>query len=294
MGAETASGKMRSTGFIGLGLMGAPMALNLARAGTPLVVWNRTRAKTDALREAGAAVAQRAADVFEACEIVFLMLANGAAIDEVLRRGTPDFAMYVQGRTIVHMGTTSPHYSQALESDVVAAGGAYVECPVSGSRVPAENGELVAMLAGDRRAASRVLPLVTPMTRAAFDCGNVPNALLMKLAVNVFLIATVAGLAEAAHFAERHELDRDVFRAILDAGPMASSVSRNKAEKMLQRDFSAQAACSDVLTNSRLILEAARETNIPTPLLDECARLFERTVAQGHGDLDMAAVLLAF
>ncbi|MFD7769599.1 NAD(P)-dependent oxidoreductase [Streptomyces sp. NPDC059787] len=280
-------------GFIGLGVMGRPMALNLARAGTPLVVWNRTPARCAPLREAGAEVAGSAGEVFERAGTVLLMLADETAVDTVLGRGTPDFAARVAGRTVVHMGTTSPEHSAALEDAVREAGGAYAEAPVSGSRAPAEQGRLVAMLAGDPSAVAAVRPLLAPMCRETFDCGAVPGALLMKLSVNLFLITQVTGLTEAFHFADRHGLDRRRFLDVLDAGPMASAVSRMKAPKLLARDFAVQAAATDVLKNNRLIARAARKAGLASPLLDVCHALFDEIVAGGHGGEDMVAVLRA-
>ncbi|WP_318205943.1 NAD(P)-dependent oxidoreductase [Streptomyces sp. SCL15-4] len=280
-------------GFIGLGVMGGPMALRLARAGTALVVWNRTPGRAEPLRAAGAEVAADAAEVFARAETVLLMLADEAAVDAVLGRGTPDLAARVAGRTVVHMGTTSPDHSRALEADVRAAGGRYVEAPVSGSREPAEQGRLVAMLAGEEDAVAAVRPLLAPLCRETFACGAVPGALLMKLSVNLFLITQVTGLAEAFHFAERQGLDRRLFLDVLDAGPMASAVSRMKAPKLRERDFAVQAAALDVLKNNRLIAEAAREAGLASPLLDVCHTLFRETVARGHGGEDMVAVLRA-
>ncbi|MFE1193065.1 NAD(P)-dependent oxidoreductase [Streptomyces olivaceoviridis] len=280
-------------GFIGLGVMGRPMALRLATAGTPLVVWNRTPKRAEPLRAAGAEVAADAGEVFARAEVVLLMLADEAATDAVLGRGTPGLAARVAGRTVVHMGTTSPEYSHALETEIRAAGGRYVEAPVSGSRVPAEQGQLVAMLAGEEAAVAAVRPLLAPVCREAFGCGAVPGALLMKLAVNIFLITQVTGLTEAFHFAERQGLDRRLFLDVLDAGPMASAVSRMKAPKLRERDFAVQAAALDVLKNNRLIAEAARKAGLASPLLDVCHTLFEETVAQGYGGEDMVAVLRA-
>ncbi|ALO97466.1 2-hydroxy-3-oxopropionate reductase [Streptomyces hygroscopicus subsp. limoneus] len=280
-------------GFIGLGVMGRPMALRLASAGTPLVVWNRTPERAEPLRAAGAEVAADAGEVFARAEVVLLMLADEAATDAVLGRGTPGLATRVAGRTVVHMGTTSPEYSHALETEIRAAGGRYVEAPVSGSRVPAEQGRLVAMLAGEEAAVAAVRPLLAPVCREAFGCGAVPGALLMKLAVNIFLITQVTGLTEAFHFAERQGLDRRLFLDVLDAGPMASAVSRMKAPKLRERDFAVQAAALDVLKNNRLIAEAARKAGLASPLLDVCHTLFEETVAQGYGGEDMVAVLRA-
>jgi 3-hydroxyisobutyrate dehydrogenase len=280
-------------GFIGLGVMGQPMALNLVRAGTRLVVWNRTPERCEPLRAAGAEVAAGTAEVFHRAATVFLMLADETAVDAVLGRGTPDFAPRVAGRTVVHMGTTSAEYSCSLQDDIRAAGGHYVEAPVSGSRVPAERGDLVGMLAGADDAVATVRPLLAPMCRETFVCGAVPSALLLKFSVNLFLIAVVTGLAEAFHFAERHGLDQHLFRDVLDAGPMASAVSRGKAPKLVERDFSVQAAAADVLKNNRLIAEAARKADLASPLLDVCHALYDETVRRGHGGADMVAVLHA-
>jgi 3-hydroxyisobutyrate dehydrogenase len=282
-----------TVGFLGLGLMGEPMAANLLRAGTKLVVWNRTAAKTEPFRSAGAIVAGSVAEVFERAPVVLVMLANGAAIDATLGRGTPAFASLVAGRTLVHMGTTAPAYSRGLETDVGAAGGRYVEAPVSGSRGPAQAGELVAMLAGSPDAVTAARPLLAPMCRQTVECGPVPAALTMKLAVNLYLITTVTGLAEAAHFAAVHGLDLDTFRAVLDAGPMASAVSRGKLAKLLAGDLSAQAAAADVLMNNELVAAAAREAGMASPALDVSHALFGETVAQGHGGEDMIAVIRA-
>ena len=279
-------------GFIGLGVMGQPMALNLVRAGTPLLVWNRSAERVAALRTAGAEVAATAAEVFRQARVVILMLADGAAIDEVLGRGAA-LRGNVAGRVVVHMGTTSPEYSRGLAQDIAAAGGAYVEAPVSGSRAPAEAGQLVAMLAGDEAAVAEVRPILKPMCRETVVCGPVPAALSMKLAVNLFLISMVTGLAEAAHFAERQGLDLRVFQDVLDKGPMASSVSRIKAAKLVARDFSVQAAIADVLKNNQLIAAAARSRGIASPLLDACLSLYGETVALGSAGEDMAAVIRA-
>ncbi|AKJ09488.1 2-hydroxy-3-oxopropionate reductase [Streptomyces incarnatus] len=282
-----------NVGFIGLGVMGRPMAQRLVSAGTPLVVWNRTPERAAPLRAAGATVAGDVDELFAAADVVLLMLADEAAVDAVLGRGTPALAGRVARRVVVHMGTTSPEYSHALEADVRAAGGRYVEAPVSGSRVPAEEGRLVAMLAGDPDAVDTVRPLLAPLCRETFVCGPAPGALLMKLAVNLFLITLVTGLTEAFHFAERQGLDRRLFLDVLDAGPMASAVSRMKAPKLFDRDFSVQAAALDVLKNNRLIAEAARKAHLASPLLDVCHALFEETVTQGYGGEDMVAVLRA-
>ena len=280
-------------GFIGLGVMGTPMALNLARAGTPLVVWSRSGGSFDALRAAGARVADNMDAVYAQCRTVVLMLANDAAIDATLGRGTTDFAARVNGHVIVNMGTTSTDFSRQLGADIQAAGGRYVEAPVSGSRKPAEAGQLVVMLAGDPDDVAAIRTLVQPLCRDSFVCGAVPSALAMKLAVNLFLITMVTGLTESVHFAERQGIDLALFADVLNAGPMASDVSRVKLGKLVTQDFSVQAAITDVLKNSRLVAEAARSAGIASPLLDASHALYGETEAQGLGTSDMVAVIRA-
>jgi 3-hydroxyisobutyrate dehydrogenase len=191
------------------------------------------------------------------------------------------------------MGTTSPEYSRGLEGDVLAAGGAYVEAPVSGSRKPAESGQLVAMLAGDPVSVETVRPLLQPMCRETIVCGEVPSALLMKLSVNLFLITMVTGLAEAFHFAERQGLDLQQLVAVLDAGPMASDVSRVKAASCWPATSRCRPSAADVLYNNELVAAAARASGVASPLLDVCRELYTETVTAGHGTADMAAVVRA-
>lgn len=284
---------MSKVGFIGLGHMGEPMAANLLRARGELVVWNRSPAAARRLHALGAIVLPTPAEVFDTCETVILMLANIDAINETLGRTGEAFALPVRGRVLVNMGTMAPVDSAQLGAALLAQGAAYAEAPVSGSRVPAENGALVAMLAGPDEVVAQVEPLLTAMCRSVFRCGEVPRALTTKLAVNVFLIDMVTGLAEATRFAEGNGVDLDVFRAVLDSGPMSSDVSRLKIAKLLADDYAPQATIQDVGYNSRLILDQARRTGIELPLLADCERLLAAAEELGHERADMVAVLLA-
>ena len=280
-------------GFIGLGLMGEPMALNLLRASTPLVVWNRSPEKSGVLAKAGALVANDLQDVFQRCEVVILMLRDAEATDAVLGRRGGTIQARVDRHTIINMATSSPCYSKSLERDIRAHGGQYVEAPVSGSRKPAEAGQLVAMLAGAADVVASVQPLLAPICRKTVDCGATPNALIMKFAVNLFMICMVTGLAEAMHFARSYDVDLGTLVTVLDASPMASDVSRVKAAKLAACDFAAQATILNVLENTTLITEAARAARVASPLLDICHTLYAETDALGKKGLDMVAVIRA-
>lgn len=281
-------------GFIGLGTMGQPMARNLARSGVPLTVWNRSPERTAPLRDAGATVASSAAALVAASDIVFLMLRDAAAIDAVLETARPDLAERLRGRTIVNSATISTADSQRLEASIREAGGAYVEAPVSGSRHPAETGQLLAMLAGDADAVARVQPLLAALCRTTVVCGAVPSALTMKFAVNIFLIASITGLAEAAQFAMASGLDLSLWSRLVDASQMASDISRLKTNKLRAGDVTAEAAISNVLETNRLVAEAAAGLGIPAPLTQASLRLYRRAAALGLGEADMIAVVRAF
>ncbi len=165
----------RSIGFIGLGIMGVPMATNLVRAGYDVVVWARSAGAADELAARGARVATDVAGVFAEAETVILMLRDEAAVDAVLGRGTDAFAHLVADRTIVQMGTFTTAFSQELATAVARAAGRYVEAPVSGSRGPAIAGTLVGMLAGEADAVAHVEPVVAAMCGQVFRCGAIPQ-----------------------------------------------------------------------------------------------------------------------
>lgn len=282
-------------GFAGIGIMGEPMAGRLLDAGVPLAVWSRRAEACAALVARGATLSVDAAELFASCGTVILMLRDEHATDAVLARGTHAFADRVAGRRVVVMGTNSPAYSTALDAEIRAAGGVYVEAPVSGSRVPAERGELVVMLAGaDAEALDEVAQLLAPLGKAVVRCGEVPGALRTKIAVNHYMMAMVAALAEALTAARTAGVDVASVVRVLEASPMDSPIARVKAAKIVAGDESPQAAISDVVKNCRLVLDAAREAGATTPIIDLVADLYEATAASGHADADMVAVARMF
>jgi 3-hydroxyisobutyrate dehydrogenase len=285
---------MDTIGFIGLGTMGEAMALNLQRTGFPLVVWNRNPVKAEALVQAGALLAAAPAEVFARCQIILAMLVDGEALDQVLGRATPAFAERVQDRLIVSLATHSAAYAKGLAAAIRTAGGRYAEAPVSGSRKPAEAAELVAMMAGEAEDLERLRPILGAMCRQLVPCGAVPGGTLMKTSTALFNIAMITALSEAMNFAARQGLDLDRFNEVLLGSPMASDVARVKAPKIARRDFAAQASVRNVLDVNRLLVEAASESGVPTPLADACRRIHEQALAMGFGDEDMIAVLKAY
>ena len=280
-----------SVGFLGIGTMGLPMAGRLLASGVPLRIWNRTPARCAPLVARGAVEVESVDALFESCHTIMVMLLNQEAIDGTLQRERRAFGRLVRGRTVVLLGTTSAEYSEALEADIRSNGGRYVEAPVSGSRGPAEEGALIGMLAGDPHAVADVQPLLRSFCRQVVECGSVPSALRLKLAVNHYLIVLVAALAEATRAAAASGVDIEMFRRVLDAGPMASSVSRAKLDKLVTGDFSPQAAIRDVSQIAYLVRQQARAAGADALLIDIATRMFATARWHGLSDLDMAAVL---
>lgn len=280
-------------GFIGLGIMGQPMARRLLLQGFPLTVWNRSAPAVETLSAEGAEPCTSPRAVISATDATILMLASEDALDAVLDRGRPEFAINVTERLIVNMDTNRPEYSAALGVEITQAGGRYVEAPVSGSRVPAESGQLVCMAAGDASDIERLTPALSAMCSTIFFCGDSPKAIQMKLAVNHYLISSVAALCESFSLARAAGLDTDLFRSILDAGPMASIVSRTKLEKLQSGDWSPQAKISDVVKNADLVFNFSRSASAITPIHDLSHMLFSEAKDAGFADADMVAVVEA-
>ncbi|NUS41206.1 MAG: NAD(P)-dependent oxidoreductase [Terrabacter sp.] len=279
-------------GFIGLGHMGEPIALNLLRAGRRLVVWTRRAERVHELVRAGATGASGVGEVLDRCEVVLLMLADAASLEEVLGWDGTGFAHPLAGRTLVNLGTVSTTSASAFHARVRDAGGRYVEAPVSGSRVPAQRGELVVMLAGDGDL-DPVERLLAPTSRSVVRCGAVPAATATKLSVNAFLVSLVTALAESVHLAERSGVDLDVLHRVLDSGPMASAVSRMRLAAMLERDYAPQTAIDDVARNCRLVLDLAEAAGTTAPMARQSHELYARSSDLGFGTDDMAAVVEA-
>ncbi|MEM6467216.1 MAG: NAD(P)-dependent oxidoreductase [Pseudomonadota bacterium] len=281
---------MGQVGFIGLGDMGVPMASRLARAGLSPLVWARRAEPLETVVALGAVAVDSADDVFRRSDHVILMLANAAAMDVVLGRGTPAFAGQVADTTVIHMGTTPPGYSVALEADILAAGGRYAEVPVSGSTGPAETGDLVAMAAGDPDVLASIEDIVGHMCRATVPCGAVPKALQMKLAVNTYLGGLMEGLFEAFHFAATADLNLETLAAVLEAGPMSCDVMRMKLPKLLSGDHSPQASIRQAVNNTVMITDEADRIGAHTPTLQVMRAVVEDASAQGMANEDVTAI----
>jgi 3-hydroxyisobutyrate dehydrogenase len=280
---------MPPVGFIGLGTLGAPIAGHLLSSGAGLVVWNRSAARCAPLAAAGAQVAVSPQDVLARADPVIVMLTDAPALDQVLGRGSPGFAG-VRGRTIVNMATVPAAYSAHLAREIAAVGGTYVEAPVSGSRRPAELGQLVAMVAGEEGAARRVQALLAPACRQTIWCGPVPNGLLMKHATNLVLIPTMVALTEAAAFVRQAGLPTEAFASTLLAGQMASDLLRAKLSKLVAQDWAPHSATAAVRASADATSATVRAAGASDALLERARELLALACERGLGESDVMAM----
>ena len=277
-------------GLAGLGTMGLPIARRLIATGIDLGVWNRSPAPAAALAGDGARVADSFAALLADHDIVLLMLIDEAAADAVLLRSGDALGVDVAGKLIVQMGTTSLDHSRALQRAIEAGGGRYVEAPISGSRIPAERGELVAMIAGAADDKARVMPLFERFTASIVDCGEVPQALAMKLASNLLLGPIMVGLIDATAFARRAGLDMELFGNVLLGGQMASPILRAKLAKLLADDHSPHAAIGNVIVSAGTALDAATALGLDRTLLRACLDRFVAAADAGLAGEDVTAM----
>lgn len=279
-------------GFLGLGTMGTPMALNLCRK-FPVTVWNRSNSKYAPLVAAGAKVAEKPSQVVQQSDVIFTMLFDAPAIESTMNNDN-SFLDSIRGKTLINTSSIPVDSSLKLANQIHKAGGDFIEMPVSGSKIPAEQGQLVGMMAGDAALCEKLKPIVEPLTKVAIYCGPIGSGLKAKYAANVFLITLTAGLAESMNLARAQGIDLEAFGQILDNGPMASAYSKIKIAKIINQDWSAQAALKDCFNNTELVKSAAQNAGAEIPLMQVCNVLYKESLVKGLDEDDMIAVYKTF
>ncbi|KAI3323142.1 6-phosphogluconate dehydrogenase [Xylariaceae sp. AK1471] len=215
------------------------------------------------------------------------MLFDAAAIDDIL----DDLKKSLAGKTLVNTSSVSEEFSNYLNKEVSQAGGQFIEMPVSGSKVPAEQGQLVGMLGGDARVAEQIRHVMKPITCAAIYCGPIGYGLRTKYAVNLYVTTLAVGLAESMNLARAQGLDLAVLGEVLNAGPAASAYSRSKITKIITQDWSTQATTKDCYNSSKLICGAAETAAARSPLIHVCRSMYAEAADAGLGEEDMIAVI---
>lgn len=285
---------MDSIGFMGMGAMGVPMATNLALAGLEVTVCNRTAGKCAPAQEAGARRAESFMELAQGADIVILMLSGPEAIENTLGELLRERPDTLRGKLVVNMGTNPPAYMRALAQRVEEAGANLVDAPVLGTQEPAQQGHLVILASGPQAFLARLTPAFQAMGRAVVQCGEVPGATTMKLALNLVMSTALEGMLEGAHFAQKAGLDLGAFFDLVQQGPVGNSVFGLKIPKLLAKDFTPQASLSTVREMLEHIVETAREVEAYIPGTLNNLDLTNSALQQGLGSQDACALIKVF
>ena len=280
---------MTAIGFVGLGAMGSRMAGRLLE-GNHVYGTNRTAAKAGDLAGRGMVWLDTPREVAEAAQVVFSMVTDDAALDAVASGPDGVLAGLAPGKIYVDMSTVSPQASRELAQRVLALGASMLDAPVSGSVTAAEDGTLAIMAAGPHEAFRIVEPLLRRLGRTVTHVGVNGQALLLKLAINISLAAQMLAFSEGVLLAERGGVDPSLAAQVMTGSAIGSPMLRARAPLMLnlpeQAWFDVQLMHKDI----RLVLETARELDVPVPSAAVSDRLLTRADELGYARRDIAAL----
>jgi len=276
-------------GFAGMGIMGKPMALNIVKSGFDVSVYNRTRPQPGDVP--GAAVALTPADLARERDVLIVMVTGPEAIDAILW-GEDGMGPHLgQGRTVVNMSTVSPQYSQQLAQKIEAAGADFVDAPVSGSKIPAQQGALVILAGGSEDVVDALEPVFSAMGKKTVYCGPTPQGTMMKMAVNLLLANMMSGLAEMLTFGKAGGLSDKTMLEVVLGGPMGCDLFRIKEPLLRQRTFLAQFPLKHMAKDLKFVTDTACALRCPAPTAFQNLQLYNQGMSKGMGELDFCAVM---
>nr|MBF0222077.1 NAD(P)-dependent oxidoreductase [Desulfobulbaceae bacterium] len=280
----------KEIGFVGMGIMGEPMAQNLISGGFTLTVYNRTESKTLPLRDSGADVVTSALAVGKTNETVILMLTGPEAIEATLWGGNGLIGTGSICRTVINMSTVSPAYTKDLNERLAANGVLLIDAPVSGSKKPAQDGTLVILAGGPEEVVESLEPVFLKMGKKVVYCGEAGSASTMKMVVNLLLCTMVSGLAESLTLGEKCGLSKDAILETVLAGPLSCGLFNLKAEMFTTGDYPVQFPFKHMYKDLNFILATAQENGMAAEIGETLRKLYGEGMQQGFADLDFAAI----
>jgi 3-hydroxyisobutyrate dehydrogenase-like beta-hydroxyacid dehydrogenase len=281
---------VQKIGFVGLGRMGSPMALNLVRAGYPVTVYNRTPEKTRPLAEAGAAVAGSLAELAKDSEIVITMVSDSAALQDVVLGPDGLLDSLQPGAVLIDMSTVDPKISRQVAEAVRAREAHMLDAPVSGSTMLAEQGTLSIMVGGEESVHERVREVLLKIGSRTTHVGPNGAAASLKLAVNIVIGVTMEVLAESIVLAQRAGVAPEIAVEVLSNSAVASPFLKYKAPQLLQPLGPAAFTASMMQKDFTMALQMAREAGVPLPATAAANEVMTMARGLGLGDHDFAAV----
>jgi 3-hydroxyisobutyrate dehydrogenase len=269
--------------------MGVGMARSMRRVGLDVTVWNRTRAKAEPLADDGITVAGSVAQAVEGSDAVLTMLFDADAVlgvaDELLE-ALPDSAVWLQSATV---GPDGIRRIAERAGDV-----AVLDAPMLGTKEPAEQGKLVALVSGERGLVERVQPVLDAVASKTVIAGDrLGDASALKLACNAWIFSITAATAQSLALADRTGVDPKLFLQAIDGGPSNSAYAQLKGAAMLKGDFTPSFGLDGGRKDLGLIADVAAARSVNRALVDGVRSLFDAAAEKGHGEDDLAAVYTA-
>lgn len=279
-------------GFIGLGIMGSPMAGHLLHAGHTLYIHSRSKLP-DELVEGGATVCANAQEVAKRADIVFLMLPDTPDVEKVLFGGQGVAAGLEKGKTVVDCSSIDPIMTRSFAARIKSLGCDYADAPVSGGQVGAKAASLTIMVGADAQVFDRINPLLMLMGKNITLVGGVGDGQVCKVANQIIVALNIAAVSEALVFASKAGADPAKVRQALMGGFAASRILEVHGERMIKRTFAPGFRIELHQKDLNLALQGARALGMALPQTAGAAQLMQSCSALGHGQLDHSALVTA-
>jgi 3-hydroxyisobutyrate dehydrogenase len=272
-----------SAGFVGLGIMGRPMAGHLLRAGFPLTVFNRTRERSREIEAGGARVSASPADVARASDVVVVMVSDSPDVEGVVAGPGGIVEGVRPGTVVVDMSTVAPATERRLAAILRERGAEYLDAPVSGGDVGAKNATLAIMVGGEAAALERARPVLERLGKSITHCGPSGSGQLAKLCNQILVGVTLLGVSEAIAFAGKSGLDPRVMLKAVEAGAAGSWQLSNLGPRIMADDVAPGFMVDLMLKDLRLVAETAEAAGAGLPATSVVHRLFEEARRRGWG-----------
>jgi len=273
--------------FLGLGIMGRPMASNLVKAGHQVTVWNRSAGE----QVEGATTAPSPAEAARDAEVIWMCVSDTKAVDSIVFGPQGAHESLTDGQIIADSSTISPSATRQFAERVRTKGVQWVDAPMTGSKVGAENGTLIFIVGGDESAIEKLKPLFAAMGKKFFRMGETGKGQAAKLVMNLQIALIYEGFAEALTLATKLGVDAETLIPLIQASMVHSGVVEYKAPFVLRRDFSPNFPLRLMKKDLRLALEAAKEARVKLPGLETVEEIYDMATEDGHENLDYAATL---
>ncbi len=277
-------------GFIGLGLMGRPMGLNLLKAGFPLTVWNRTRGRTEPLAAAGAAVGASPREVAERSDVVITIVSDPPALEAVLWGADGALGSLKRGGVLIDSSTVSPALARRVAADCAQRGIEFLDAPVTGGTWGAEKGELVFMIGGKSETLERVRPVFEAMGKRFFHLGENGAGQTVKLAMNLILALEVQALCEALALVAGSGVAGQKLIEVMQASMARAPVLDVKAPLILERKYAPSFPLRLMHKDMGLALELGNQTGVALPAAAAAREVYNYVLGSVKEDLDYAGI----